>query len=247
MNSLSSLDFLRVGLRMRRCRICSIKTELPGWRRWRMSYSAVPTVATGDNWSASDHNTYVKDNFAAGIPDIFTAAGDIGYASGADAATRLAIGTAGQLLVSNGSAPTWNGHNGCSLTRTSAQTISNASATDILWDSENFDTDGFHSTSTNTDRIVIPTGLDGYYWVFALVQYDGDSTGSRETKLKLNGTAISFYASEGEAVGHSHPIGKVVSLSAADYLELEVYQTSGGNLDILQQYGTPLFGAVRLL
>lgn len=29
-----------------------------------MAYSAVPTVNTNDPWSASDHNTYVKDNFA---------------------------------------------------------------------------------------------------------------------------------------------------------------------------------------
>jgi len=29
-----------------------------------MAYTAVPTVNTGDPWSASDHNTYVKENFA---------------------------------------------------------------------------------------------------------------------------------------------------------------------------------------
>lgn len=29
-----------------------------------MAYSAVPTVNTNDSWSASDHNTYIKDNLA---------------------------------------------------------------------------------------------------------------------------------------------------------------------------------------
>ena len=29
-----------------------------------MAYTAVPTVNTNDSWSASDHNTYIKDNFA---------------------------------------------------------------------------------------------------------------------------------------------------------------------------------------
>ena len=29
-----------------------------------MAYTAVPRVNTGDPWSASDHNTYIKDNFA---------------------------------------------------------------------------------------------------------------------------------------------------------------------------------------
>jgi len=30
-----------------------------------MSYSPVPTVVTGDTWTASQHNTYIRDNFAA--------------------------------------------------------------------------------------------------------------------------------------------------------------------------------------
>ena len=30
-----------------------------------MGYSIVPTVATGDLWTAANHNTYIKDNFAA--------------------------------------------------------------------------------------------------------------------------------------------------------------------------------------
>lgn len=30
-----------------------------------MAYSAVPTVSTGDLWTASNHNTYIRDNFTA--------------------------------------------------------------------------------------------------------------------------------------------------------------------------------------
>lgn len=30
-----------------------------------MAYSAVPTVATGDLWTAANHNQYIKDNFTA--------------------------------------------------------------------------------------------------------------------------------------------------------------------------------------
>lgn len=63
-----------------------------------MSYTPVPTVNTGDLWSASQHNTYIKENFAAGVPDIFTAKGDLPAASAADAAGRLAVGSNGQVL-----------------------------------------------------------------------------------------------------------------------------------------------------
>jgi len=75
-----------------------------------MAYTAVPTVNTGDTWTAANHNTYIRDNFAAGVPDIFTTAGDIAYATAADVAARLAIGSAGQLLKTNpgATAPFWD-------------------------------------------------------------------------------------------------------------------------------------------
>jgi len=36
-----------------------------------MSYTAVPTVATGDPWSAANHNTYIRDNFAWLFENLF--------------------------------------------------------------------------------------------------------------------------------------------------------------------------------
>lgn len=59
-----------------------------------MAYSAVPTVVTGDIWSAANHNTYLRDNLAALWP--FTTAGDIAIASSAAELSKLSIGTAYQ-------------------------------------------------------------------------------------------------------------------------------------------------------
>ena len=74
-----------------------------------MSYNAVPTVATGDLWSAANHNTYIRDNFAAGVPDIFSAAGQLVYGAGVDSASVLALGAAGKVLKVNSgaTAPEW--------------------------------------------------------------------------------------------------------------------------------------------
>ena len=36
-----------------------------------MAYIVVPTVATGDVWTAANHNVYVRDNFRATIPGVF--------------------------------------------------------------------------------------------------------------------------------------------------------------------------------
>lgn len=63
-----------------------------------MAYTEVKTVATGDGWTAGDMNTYVKDNFAAGIPDIFTTKGDLGAAAAENQAVRLAAGSDNTIL-----------------------------------------------------------------------------------------------------------------------------------------------------
>lgn len=64
-----------------------------------MAYSAVPTKSVGETWSAAENNTYIRDNFAAGVPDIFTTKGDIAVASAADVAGRLGVGTNGYVIL----------------------------------------------------------------------------------------------------------------------------------------------------
>lgn len=63
-----------------------------------MAYNTPPTKATGDTLTAAEWNTYVRDNMAAGVPDIFEAAGDLAVAAGADQAARLPIGAQGEML-----------------------------------------------------------------------------------------------------------------------------------------------------
>lgn len=73
-----------------------------------MAYTPLPSVATGDLWSASDHNTYIRANFAAGVPDIFTTAGDMVYGTAADVAARLGIGSTDAILRVVSGLPAWS-------------------------------------------------------------------------------------------------------------------------------------------
>lgn len=70
-----------------------------------MAFNNTFTAVVGATYTASQYNTYVRDNFTAIW--VGTTAGDIDYYTSASAKTRLAIGTAGQILMSTGSAPSW--------------------------------------------------------------------------------------------------------------------------------------------
>lgn len=70
-----------------------------------MAFNNTFTAVVGATYTAAQYNTYVRDNFTAIW--VGTTAGDMNYYTSATAKARLAIGTAGQILMSTGSAPSW--------------------------------------------------------------------------------------------------------------------------------------------
>lgn len=74
----------------------------------------------------------------------------------------------------------------CVITRTTDQSIPNNTNTNVTFPTEIADTDGFHSTVSNTDRITIPSGLGGYYICTANLEYNGSTTGYRFMAITLN-------------------------------------------------------------
>lgn len=70
-----------------------------------MAFNNTFTAVVGATYTASQYNTYVRDNFTAIW--VGTTVGDIDYYTSSSAKARLAIGTAGQILMSTGSAPSW--------------------------------------------------------------------------------------------------------------------------------------------
>lgn len=100
-----------------------------------------------------------------------TTTGDIIYASAANTPARLGIGSTDQVLKVSGGVPAWGAapapaFKGVYLTKSASQSIPITTYTAITWDTESFDTDAFHSTTTNTSRITIPSGLAGYYSIY---------------------------------------------------------------------------------
>ena len=111
----------------------------------------------------------------------------------------------------------------------------------ITYDAESFDTDGFHSTSSNTSRITIPTGKGGKYLINARVNIDANATGARLARFTVNGNEL-FAGTEtagSSAAACKHTMSTIQNLSAGDYVELLCLQNTGGNLDFVGNSTAP--------
>jgi hypothetical protein len=167
-----------------------------------------------------------------------TTLGDLAYSSAtANTNTRLAIGTTNQVLTVVAGVPAWTAPSaslvGCSLYSTTTQSIANDTATAVLFDSEEWDTDAFHSTVTNTTRITIPSGKDGKYSIEAQITFAANATGNRQARIRKNNSIVLTgiqYASN-PSFGFYATLSGVLSLTAGDYLELFILQSSGGSLN----------------
>jgi hypothetical protein len=124
---------------------------------------------------------------------------------------------------------------GCYLQRSANQTISNNTLTSVTWDTETLDSNAYHSTSTNTDRITIPSGKAGKYMVGFTLTYTGSSTGIRVGQIRKNGTSVSQTNIQSISGAGNTVLSKthVIDLTVGDYIDLQAYQNSGGNLDLL--------------
>ena len=169
--------------------------------------------------------------------DLVTSAGDILYGTGADTLTRLGIGSAGQVLTVSSGIPAWTTistsptFRGCRLTASGTQSISNNTSTNLTWNQESFDTDGFHDNATNNDRITIPTGLGGYYLVTATILWENNTTGIRNIYIQnsVPATLVSMTqgASNSGADGLSMTTNAILNLTAGTILRVNVFQNSG--------------------
>ena len=187
-------------------------------------------------------DTTVFNNAGAAIQkSIVDAAGDLIYATANDTPARLAIGTAGQVLTVNSgaTAPEWatpasgSTFAGCSLYLGSAISTSNDTYTTMTFNSENFDTDAYHSTVTNTSRITIPAGKGGKYLFYGNIGFAGNANGVRTATIYKNGTNYLFFNTKepGATYEGSAEITLIVNAVATDYFELLVRQDSGGSLN----------------
>ena len=202
----------------------------------------ITAVTTGANsglaGGVTTGNADIKINFAS--------KGQLAVGTGSGTTDFLNVGTNGYTLVADSTETTglkWaapaSGSTfvGVSVYQANLQTIANNTATALTFTSENYDTDGFHSTVSNTSRLTVPSGKGGYYEIKMQGYWDQSGTGIRQARLYKNG-AVLMYSGDFETDDATAYVPSMVSmvtnLAAGDYIEFYVYQTSGGNLSFFR-------------
>lgn len=134
---------------------------------------------------------------------------------------------------------------GCRVYHNTTQTLTNSTSTPIAFNSERFDTDAYHDTSTNNSRITIPAGLAGKYLIGCNIDWSTES-GYHDIVLRLNGTT-GLAAITATSVNKILPIETVYDLAAGDYIEAVVGNFSGSSRTVNSTANySPEFWAVLL-
>ena len=185
-----------------------------------------------------------------------TAKGGLLIGTGTGTVSELAVGTNNYVLTADSTQTTgikWAAVStgttfvGCNLYNAANQTISNSTATAVTFASETLDTDNFHSTSSNTSRITIPTGKAGKYLIQGRILWVANATSYRYTSIAKNGTqVVRNYGGNFGTVDTPNNIYAILDLAVGDYVELLVYQNSGGNLDVTGNEYYNNFSAIYL-
>jgi hypothetical protein len=197
-----------------------------------MAYNTPPTKSVGDPFTASEWNTYIRDNFAAGFPDLAAAKGDILVATAANAAQALTAGSNYQVLEALSSETTgvrWAGNAPAArLYRTTAQSIGNDSDTQIIGFTADYDYGSFISGNT----FVIP--ITGLYLLEASGYWSTNATANklRQIGIDIGGSKVwQTTTSDADARAIHLSLMRTAWLTATTIIKMQALQISGGSLN----------------
>lgn len=114
------------------------------------------------------------------------------------------------------------------------QSIPNNTLTVAAFNSERFDTDGYHSTVTNNSRLTIPPGLGGKYAISANAGFASNSSGQRRLRILIdNGAAVADIINQAPASGSwVGSVSTITQLAVGQFVELQVLQNISGGASL---------------
>jgi len=222
---------------------------------------AIDTAVTVDKTTAQTLTNKTLTSPALTTPTISTATtnGDILYGTGSGALARLGIGSTSQVLTVASGIPTWATpastptFAGCAAIANSVSLAVNAGTQyQLTFPTEDFDSNNFHSTTTNTGRITIPTGyggkyllnitmLSGFTYTYAYLYYVKNGT---TTGLPTGGPGAFFARINNANAEASLLVGSMtVSLAAGDYIEVGWQSSVTGTMVYDARFSATYLGA----
>jgi len=194
------------------------------------------TAGTGITGGGTTGAVTITNDMATTI----TASGDIVVGTGSGTYDNLPIGTTNQVLTADTTVSPYKikwatpasasaTFVGCSAVSTTNKVASTATWTAIPWDAERFDTNAFHDNVTNNTRFTIPAGKAGKYQVSGIIGNDSNATGVRYINIRKNGADYAVTLFPANANEPSMIVSCIMDLAVSDYVEIFVYQNSGGN------------------
>ena len=216
------------------------------------------TAGTGISGGGTSGAVTITNSMATEI----TAKGDLIVGTGNATFDNLPAGTNGHVLTADStvspsglkwaapaSGTTFAGAQATNNGGTFSYTSSVATA--LPFPTENFDTNSFHDTSTNTTRLTIPTGGGGKYLFTGTGIFIGTVPSYAWIMVYKNGAVISdgiaYGGRIGAIIGNANaPVGGSVVLSAVagDYFELFIQSDqSTGTKNIYGSFSCSFLGA----
>ncbi len=195
------------------------------------------TAGTGISGGGTSGDVTITNSMATAID----AKGDLIVGTGADAFSRLAVGTNNYVLTADSaeatgmkwaaagttSGPTFSAES------TTAQSVSQSTNTKVTFDSENWDTAGNFASSRFT-----PTTA-GYYQVNAAISYTGATAFTYRTQIYKNGSAFNPGVMS-LGVGVANPTIAANTLvylnGSTDYIEVYGWTDSTGTREFYRSY-----------
>ncbi len=111
------------------------------------------------------------------------------------------------------------------------QTITTATLTDLTWDTEIFDTDSMHDNSTNNERLTCNTA--GKYLIIFNAGWQSNATGYRYLSIELNDTTIIAQTRGAANVNYGEQsLSCIRNLAVDDYVKALCYHTRGSDLQL---------------
>ena len=146
----------------------------------------------------------------------------------------------GSGVVVNVNRPAWY------VKLSSDQNAAASTQVKVTWDTEVIDTDGAFASN----KFTVPTGQDGKYFFYYKTAVDDLDDGEfMQLNLYKNGSEQSNYLFTVRSMAASYTnygqISGIIDLSAGDYLETYIYQSTSGTQHLESAYS--LFAAYKLI